>query len=243
MRREILKQPDISERVKQFIKDEAQMLAGSPQITSADFESMVKDVFPFDDQTLDELFDSSVDEFPKVLERKAMELYDGREVAFTPEIMRKVERDIYLQILDNLWMKHLEDMDHMRQGIHWISVGQRDPLVEYRRQSQMMFEQMQDKLRREVVRTVFSAQPVNQSEVDRPIETELTRAARRSVDNADKIIEAEELNEEDFARAQANGDLPMAMVEKPSATKKIEKKKTRNKKRKAERKRRKKGRR
>ena len=57
--------------------------------------------------------------------------------------MRKVERDIYLQILDNLWMQHLENMDHLREGIHWMSVGQQDPLVEYRRRGQLLFEDMQ----------------------------------------------------------------------------------------------------
>ncbi len=130
---------------------------------------------------------------------EAKELYDGREAAFTPEVMRKVERDIYLQVLDNLWMQHLENMDHMREGIHWISVGQRDPLVEYRRQAQRMFEEMQATLRHEVVRALFSAEPVNE---DRPVETELTRAARRSVDNADKIIQTEEFEETDFVPAK-----------------------------------------
>ena len=92
-----------------------------------------------------------------------MELYEGRESAFTPEIMRKVERDIYLQVLDNLWMQHLENMDHLREGIHWMSVGQRDPLVEYRRQGQLMFEDMQAALRQEIVRAIAHAQPVDAS--------------------------------------------------------------------------------
>lgn len=139
-------------------------------------------------------------------------------------------------------MKHLEDMDHMRQGIHWISVGQRDPLVEYRRQAQIMFETMQERLRRDVVRTIFAAQPVSEEQLEKPAETALTRAARRSVSNADKILEAEEFNEGDFAKARSNAG-PIATVEKPSATKRTEKKTTRTKKRKAERKRRKKGRR
>src|SRR5690606_35383642 len=96
--------------------------------------------------------------FKVALAQKAKELYAGREAAFGPEIMRKIEREIYLQLLDNLWMQHLEDMDHLRQGIHWISVGQRDPLVEYRRQAQQIFEQMQLKLRSEVVRAIFYAE-------------------------------------------------------------------------------------
>ncbi len=95
-------------------------------------------------------------------------------------------------------MQHLESMDHMREGIHWISVGQRDPLVEYRRQAQRLFEEMQVTLRREVVRAIFSAEPIDEDELDAPIETELTKAARKSVDNADKIIEAEEFHETDF---------------------------------------------
>ena len=68
-----------------------------------------------------------------------MELYQAREMAFTPEIMRMIERDVYFQILDNSWMQHLESMNHLREGIHWASVGQRDPLVEYRRRSQAIW--------------------------------------------------------------------------------------------------------
>ena len=74
--------------------------------------------------------------------------------------MRKVERDIYLQVLDNLWMQHLENMDHLREGIHWMSVGQHDPLVEYRRRGQLLFEDMQNSLRHDVLVHLFHAQPV-----------------------------------------------------------------------------------
>jgi preprotein translocase subunit SecA len=195
MRREILMQAEIQKRIKLFIEDEAKALATSPQLLGEDFETIVSEVFPFDEATLDRLFDTESDKFGTVLQQEAMELYEGREVAFTPEIMRKVERDIYLQVLDNLWMEHLENMDHLREGIHWISVGQRDPLVEYRRQSQRMFEAMQLTLRHDVVRTLFHAEPID---LDTAVETELTKAARKSVDNADKIIDAEEFHETDF---------------------------------------------
>jgi preprotein translocase subunit SecA len=195
MRREILLQAEIKKRIKAFIEDEVNLLASSPDILSDNFESIVAEVFPFDSETLDRLFDADSDKFGKVLLEEAMELYEAREIAFTPEIMRKVERDIYLQILDNLWMQHLENMDHLREGIHWISVGQRDPLVEYRRQSQRLFEEMQVTLRHDVTRALFHAEPID---IDEPTETELTRAARKSVDNADRIIEAEEFHETDF---------------------------------------------
>jgi len=99
-----------------------------------------------------------------------------------------------------LWMQHLEDMEHLREGIHWTSVGQRDPLVEYRRRGQAMFEAMQHVLRREVLRNVMHAMPMNMDPEQhaKMHETELTRAARNSVDNANVITEAEVLHESDF---------------------------------------------
>jgi preprotein translocase subunit SecA len=242
MRREVLKAEDISARIKKFIEEEAHALATSPLATSDDFESLVTEVFPFDEASLDTLFNTPVEKFEAVLIQKAKELYAAREVAFTPAVMRKVEREIYLQLLDNLWMQHLEDMDHLRQGIHWISVGQRDPLVEYRRQAQLIFEQMQLKLRSDVSRAVFYAEPVREEQLAAPIETELTRAARKSVDNADKIIEAEDFHEEDFNRPESLPIGHVAAKASPIKTSKSKKQKAKAQ-RKLERKRRAKGRR
>jgi preprotein translocase subunit SecA len=163
---------------------------------------MIREAFPFDESSLDKLFESDTDKFRGVLLAEAKELYKSRETSFTPEIMRKVERDIYLQILDNLWMQHLENMDHLREGIHWISVGQRDPLVEYRRQGQILFDDMLIALRHDVVRALFHAEPV--AEVEAPVETDITRAANRSVSNAGQIIEnQEEFEEKDFVPKKA----------------------------------------
>jgi preprotein translocase subunit SecA len=199
MRREVLKSTDISKRIKALINDEAYALATSPLVTSDQFEPVLKEIFPFDEPTLDRLFDSDATKFEKVLKTEAIELYGSREAAFQTEVMRKVERDIYLQILDNLWMQHLENMDHLREGIHWMSVGQQDPLVEYRRRGQLLFEDMQMTLRQQVVRGLFHAQPVTGEDLKRATETELTRAARGSVDNANQINDNfKEFDEDDF---------------------------------------------
>lgn len=93
------------------------------------------------------------------------------------------------------------------------------------------------RLRQDVVKALFSATPVDE-DVNQPVETELTRAARRSVDNADKIIEAEELHEDDFLSVSDNA----ASFTEVKATKKHTTNKDRKKARKAERKRRAKGR-
>jgi preprotein translocase subunit SecA len=88
-------------------------------------------------------------------------------------------------------------MDHLREGIHWISVGQRDPLVEYRRQGGAIFDDMQDNLRHEIIRAIAHAEPVD-IDTEHAVETELTRAARGSVDNASQITRAESYEERDF---------------------------------------------
>lgn len=223
MRREVLTSEDISKRITTLVREETEAMAASSMLTTDQFEDIVKEVFPFDEATLDRLFDSPADKFGDVLKQAAMELYEGRETAFTPEIMRRVERDLYLQILDNLWMQHLENMDHLREGIHWMAVGQRDPLVEYRRQAQILFDDMQAVLRHDVVRTLFHAQPLDPADLSQPTETDLTRAARQSVNNADRIIEADtEFAETDFA-TEAGKKEPTKKVAAPTDRKKARK--------------------
>lgn len=243
MRREILKHPDISPRIKQYIREEAEMLAKSPHIADADYDQQITQILPFDEATLDELFESDVTRFPKLLEQKALELYEGREVALGADVLHKIERDFYLQVLDNLWMNHLEEMAHLREGIGWVGIGQRDPLVEYRRQAQEIFEHMQQHLRRDIVQAVFFARPVSEK-LEQPVETDLTRAARKSIDNADRILEADEFRENEFGVAKPMINISARETSAPLDVDKSTHKKKSNKakQRKAERKRRAKGR-
>jgi len=220
MRREILKADDISKRIKIFVNDEVNALATSSAVTTDQFEDILREIFPLDDAALDRIFDSDAAKFASNLRTAANELYAARETAFTHEIMRKVERDIYLQILDNLWMQHLENMDHLREGIHWMSVGQQDPLVEYRRRGQMLFEEMQLTLRHDVLRTLFHAQPISPEELERATETDLTRAARSSVENGAQITK----NESEFNASDFNDKKVEAQTKKKQTT---DRKKTR----------------
>lgn len=199
MRREILRADDISARIKKLIDEEVEWLSDHPESTSDMYEAILTDSFPLDEKTLDKLFDSPADKFQAELKKAAQTVYEEQEKAFGRDVMRKVERDIFLQALDTLWMQHLENMDHLREGIHWISVGQRDPLVEYRRQGQRIFDDMQGALRHEIVRSLAHAQPVDAAKtLDQTVETDLTKAARGSVDNAAQVTSAEEYSESDF---------------------------------------------
>jgi preprotein translocase subunit SecA len=198
MRREILRADNIQPRVKKIVQEEAEALASHPESLSETYESIITETLPLDDKTLDKLFDTEATKFQDALNKAAEEAYKNQEQQFGSDNMRKIERDIYLQVLDNLWMQHLENMDHLREGIHWISVGQRDPLVEYRRQGQKIFEEFQATLRHDVVRAIMYAQPVDEREIEKPVETALTLAARGSVDNANQITKADEYQESDF---------------------------------------------
>jgi preprotein translocase subunit SecA len=223
MRREILMQENISKRIKIFMEEEARTMAASPLLTSDEFEDILREVFPFDEPTLDRLFDTEADKFEAMLLAAVKELYTGRETAFTSEILRKVERDIYLQVLDNLWMQHLENMDHLREGIHWMSVGQQDPLVEYRRRGQLLFEQMQNTLRHDVLRAIFHAEPVPEEDLALPTETELTRAARQSTSNTNQILAAgNDFDESDFSKR--GEDSPTLQTDKRKKARKAERK-------------------
>jgi preprotein translocase subunit SecA len=203
LRSEVLRAEDISARVKKFISEEAAALVSHPDSMTEAFEAMLGEVFPFDEPTMDKLFDMPSDKFPGELEKAALKLYTEQEKDFKPEMFRKVESDVYLQILDNLWMQHLENMEHLREGIHWIAVGQRDPLVEYRKQGQILFDDMQITLRHDIVRAILHAQPLPEEDMARPVETELTRAARSSVDNASQVTSTVTFSESDFIDTQA----------------------------------------
>lgn len=230
LRKEVLKHADIGGKVKDFIKEQVAAMVASPDSYSDEFENQLHDVFGLESTVIDRLFDIEAEKFASELEKEVMKRYDAKVEEFGEEIIEKVQRDIYLQVMDNLWMQHLENMDHLRQGIHWISVGQKDPLVEYRRQSKIMFEQMQEVLRYDVIRALFHARPVPQDSLDNPIETELTRAARASVDNADRIIDAEaSFNEDDFSVVGAAGE-KAAVAKKQNQRKKKRKAERQNKK-------------
>jgi len=86
-------------------------------------------------------------------------------------------------------------MEHLRNGIGWRSIGQKDPLVEYRREGQVLFEQMQATLRGEVVKGLNHLQP---HQIQQAVETELTKMARQSTDNATQITTGVSSSAEDF---------------------------------------------
>ena len=93
--------------------------------------------------------------------QKAIETrYAAKEQAVGPELMLFHQRMIMLQIVDGQWKDHLYSLDHLKEGIGLRGYGQRDPLVEYKKESFAMFQALMDRIDEEILRWIFLYQPV-----------------------------------------------------------------------------------
>jgi len=86
--------------------------------------------------------------------------YERKEAMLPTEILRRVERDIMLQIVDSQWKDHLYSLDHLKEGIGLRGYGQKDPLVEYKKESFALFTAMKDRIEEEIVRYLWRLTPV-----------------------------------------------------------------------------------
>jgi preprotein translocase subunit SecA len=86
-------------------------------------------------------------------------VYEQKEKTLGP-FMREFERMILLQVIDSQWKDHLLEMDHLKEGIGLRGYGQRDPLIEYKKESFEMFQSMLDRIEEDAVRYLFLIQPV-----------------------------------------------------------------------------------
>jgi preprotein translocase subunit SecA len=201
MRRKILEGGDIKSEIERLIKEKVLELTYVPTKNNPKFAEQFEETFPLSAKKIAEIGEEKKDKLRVEAAQKAVtKLYADKEKELTPEITRKVEREVYLQILDTLWMQHLENMQHLREGIHWRSVGQRDPLVEYRAESQKLFESLQATLRDEVLRAIMHVRPsditVQQEEEH---DTELTRLAETAVERGvNEVTGGEENRDGDF---------------------------------------------
>jgi preprotein translocase subunit SecA len=102
---------------------------------------------------------------------KLKELYDAKERQIGADAMRYHERMIMLSVLDTQWKDHLLSMDHLKEGINLRGYGQHDPLVEYKRESFDMFENMMQRSQEDAVRYLFHMQIVDAPAVQEAVAT------------------------------------------------------------------------
>ncbi len=102
----------------------------------------------------------SSDELRDALWAKVVKKYTDKENIVPRDILTKVERDLMLQIVDQQWKDHLYSLDHLKEGIGLRGYGQRDPLVEYKKESFALFQDMRRRIEEEVVKYLWWLRPV-----------------------------------------------------------------------------------
>jgi len=102
------------------------------------------------------------DEMATKIYELAQTRYDEKEksLGIDPAMLRRIERDIMLQIVDAQWKDHLYGLDHLKEGISLRGYGQRDPLVEYKKESFALFQAMKARIDEEMVRYLWRVRPI-----------------------------------------------------------------------------------
>ena len=204
MRRKILEGDNIQPEIERLLRDRVKELVMLPTKNNPKFIEEFTAAFPVDEAAVRKI---GLEKKDRLRLQKALKLarqaYQEKDEEIGAEELRGVEREVYMAVLDTLWMQHLENMQHLREGIHWRSVGQRDPLVEYRAESQKLFTSLQENLRNEVLNTIFhihkSDAVIRQSQDDE-YDTELTRLAESAVERGvNEVGTGEENRDGDFS--------------------------------------------
>ncbi|MDQ3894616.1 MAG: preprotein translocase subunit SecA [Actinomycetota bacterium] len=142
---EFVEEWDLEELVEQM-----QALYGDVDITVDELREDLKSL------TREGLIDDFQEDARDVYARKEQEF--GVNPASGQPILRELERYVILQVVDTRWREHLENMEYLREGVHLRAFAQKDPLVEYRAEGHVMFEELGIAIREEVVSILFHAQ-------------------------------------------------------------------------------------
>ncbi|HEX8027069.1 MAG TPA: preprotein translocase subunit SecA [Vicinamibacterales bacterium] len=125
-------------------------------------------LFALDEDDLRGIDELGVGELRDALWTRVLAKYEDKEKLVPREILTRVERDIMLQIVDQQWKDHLYSLDHLKEGIGLRGYGQRDPLVEYKKESFALFQDMRGRIEEEIVRYLWYLKPVMEREGGEP---------------------------------------------------------------------------
>jgi preprotein translocase subunit SecA len=169
LRRQLMEEPD----QREYILGVAQDLLGDlvkqylPEAVSPDdwdvenFKLQLHSTYAFDAEAegldIDTMSPHQIDE---TVWEKVKAAYESKEAQVGAEALRTYERIIMLNIIDAQWKDHLLAIDHLKQGIGLVGYGQKDPLVEYKKESFDMFQAMLDRIDTTTIRTLFNLQVV-----------------------------------------------------------------------------------
>jgi preprotein translocase subunit SecA len=166
-RRRILSQDNLRPMIEEWVAEETASLVAAylpGEDTSAwDYDGLyieLRKLFPLPDTVTEvDLEARHGEELLEYIQEVAAEIYDAREQQFSPELMRILERQWMIHVIDRLWIQHLTAIDDVREGINLRAYGQRDPLVEYKVEAASMFDDLLETIRHDVVYAIYHVVP------------------------------------------------------------------------------------
>jgi preprotein translocase subunit SecA len=196
MRDEILEGADLSDRIKEMtggvIDNIADVHAAGDYAETWDWSAMsseVREVFLSDFTVPDEeKAEMNKDGLIQRLESTAFSFYKTREEQVGSEMMRNLEHQVLLHVLDRNWKDHLYEIDALKEGIGLRGYGQRDPLVEFKREAYVLFEGLLINIDREVVRNLYGLRFRSEEERRREANVPAARAYKPDVSTPEPVI-------------------------------------------------------
>ncbi len=168
-----------------------------------------------------ELVGMTRDQIEDYIDERVKKNYQDKEDLVGPDVMRETERMVMLSVIDEQWKDHLLSMDHLKEGINLRGYGQKDPLVEYKKESYILFQELMDRIEDETVRYLFFVR-FQQNRPDLPFDTEDDMS--NTDDDEDDAAEREAFEAAEKAR-KAEEEKAAAQRLLSDMTRKIEKKK------------------
>jgi preprotein translocase subunit SecA len=106
-----------------------------------------------------------IDELRETLGAEIERRYTAKEERLGPDLMRLLERDVMLRVVDQAWKDHLLALDHLKEGIGLRGYGQRDPKQEYKKESFELFQAMKERIEDTILKTLFRLEPVSEEQM------------------------------------------------------------------------------
>lgn len=174
-RTEVLEGKNLKEQIEGMIEEVISdavnsHLSGEIQDIEAEVRTLLQYLeeicLPHGIVTVEELVDLSNEQIKNKLTETIMNIYKGKEFEFGEEQLREIERVVLLRVVDQKWMDHIDNMDHLKQGMGLRAYKQQDPIQAYQMEGSAMFEEMIEGIKTETVKFLFHVR------VERPIERE-----------------------------------------------------------------------
>ncbi len=170
LRCEVLDSPDSKKKVLEYLTDTATRVVqfhAASESDEPDFAAMVvalRSLAPFSDVLESKLKDLGTREAVESYVRgEILNLYEAREQEIGADQMRQMEQMVLLRTIDELWMEHIEAMEHLRDSVRLRAYGQRDPLIEYKLEGQQMFERLMGSITTQVAGMIFKVNAAPQA--------------------------------------------------------------------------------